>query len=219
MGWANAGTYGEAIDADPTANADTAIITGHGYASQPTSPMNVSQPTWLTEWSTFDNWNTAWNDGSDASGLTWAEHMYTAFTAANVSAFFYWWGSANASDNESLVQVNGSSVTPSARLYAFGQFGRYVRNGATRIGATTTNSGLDVVAFKNASGSTALVVINTTGSSQNITVGTSGISGSSVVGYTTTSSEHWAAGSSQSLSGGQFSGTVPAGAVTTYVIS
>jgi O-glycosyl hydrolase len=221
-GWSNAASYGAAIDADTTANADTALITGHGYTAAPTSKISVTQPVWLSEWSTFDTWDAAWNDGTDASGLTWAENLYNAFTEGNVSAFCYWWGTSTTSDNgdnESLLQVNGSTVTPSARLYALGQFGRYVRNGATRIGATTTNSALDVVAFKNSSGSTALVVINTSSSAQNITVGTSGITGSGAIGYTTSSSGDWAAGSSTPLSGGQFSSTVPADAVTTYVIS
>ena len=52
--------------------------------------------------------NSAWDDGSDASGLTWAQHIHQGLTAANVSAYLYWWGSTSGNgDNESLV-VAGS---------------------------------------------------------------------------------------------------------------
>ena len=39
-------------------------------------------------------------------------------------------------DNESLIQINGSNVAPSGRLWAFANFSDYVRPGAVRIGAS-----------------------------------------------------------------------------------
>jgi O-glycosyl hydrolase len=220
-GWDYASQYASAITADSTANSDLALFTSHGYTQAPTSALAVTQPVWETEWETSDSWDTAWNDGSDASGLTWAQHMWAAFTEANVSAFFYWWGTIGAPGYDTaLIELNGTTVTPSARLYAFGQFGRYVQDGATRVAATTTNTNLEVVAFENPSGSTALIVINPSGSAQPITVAISGAgSAKTAVGYTTDASETYAAGSSASVSSGQFSSTVPAGAVTTYVVS
>jgi O-glycosyl hydrolase len=218
-GWSDGATYGSAIDADSTADADTALITSHGYTSAPTSPFSVTQPVWESEWSTEDTWDAAWSDGGDACGLTWAEHMTQAFTGANVSAFFGWWGTSTPSsngDNESLVQLNGTTVTPTGRLYAFGQFGRYITPGATRIAATQNNGNLDVVAFRNPSGTTTLVVVNTASSAQPITVSLSGATGAT--GYTTDLSETYAS-STKSVSNGQFSDTVPADAVTTYVIA
>lgn len=76
-GWDYASQYASAITADPTANADTKYFTSHGYTQAPTSKLSVSQPVWESEWSTFDNWDGAWNDGTDASGLTFGRSVTT----------------------------------------------------------------------------------------------------------------------------------------------
>ena len=132
---------------------------------RPASPLSGwAKPAWQTEWSTFETWDPAWDDGTDASGLTWAQHIYTGLTAANLSAFLYWWGSTTPSengDNEGLIEINGSSVIPSGRLWAFANYSRYVRPGAVRIGATSSNSAVDLTAFRNTDGSVAIVALNT----------------------------------------------------------
>ena len=113
-GWDYAPQYAAAIEADPTAAGLHAVFTGHGYTRRPTSPLpGWNKPAWETEWSTFETWDPAWDDGTDASGLTWAQHIYTGLTGANLSAFLYWWGSTTPSengDNEGLIQINGSNV-------------------------------------------------------------------------------------------------------------
>ena len=93
-GWPVSGQYASAIESDPTALADTAMLASHGYSGAPTSPISGwTKPAWETEWSTFETWDPAWDDGSDASGMTWAQHIYQGLTGANLSAFLYWWGS------------------------------------------------------------------------------------------------------------------------------
>ena len=80
-GWDYAQQYAAAIEADSTASADTAVFTSHGYTAAPTSPLSGwSKPAWETEWSTFESWDPAWDDGTDASGLTWAQHIYQGLT-------------------------------------------------------------------------------------------------------------------------------------------
>jgi glucosylceramidase len=60
----------------------------------------------------------------------------------------------HASDDGQLV------FTPS---YAYmGHFTRYIKPGARRVGATTSRSTLDTVAFRNADGKLAVVVMNRT---------------------------------------------------------
>jgi O-glycosyl hydrolase len=215
-GWPLEQGYASAIASDPAANSYVKLFTSHGYAGAPTSPVGAgTQPAWETEWSTFESWDPAWADGTDAAGLTWAEHIWAGLTEANLSAFFYWWGSNTGSDNEGLVMLNGSNVTPSGRLYAFGQFGRYVSEGAVRSQVSTSNPNLEVVAFHNPDGSTVLVVINTSSASQPVAASTGA---SSLSAYQTTSSYHWANDGSASLSGGQLVDTVPGSSVTTYVL-
>jgi O-glycosyl hydrolase len=225
-GWSVSGQYASAISADPTALAATAVLTSHGYSSTPTSRMaNWNKPTWQTEWSTFEGWNPAWDDGSAASGLTWAQHIHAGLTSANLSAFLYWWGSTTPSengDNEGLLEINGSSVIPAGRLWAFANYSRYIHPGATRIGASTSDGNLQLSAYKNTDGTVAVVAINTGNSADPVTYSlqnTGTANGATVTPYLTNSSNNAAAQSTVAVSGGAFSASIPARSVVTYVIS
>jgi O-glycosyl hydrolase len=222
-GWNYAQQYAAAIEADPTANADTPVFTSHGYTQAPDSPLSGwSKPAWQTEWSTFESWDPAWDDGTDASGLTWAQNIFNGLDNANLSAFLYWWGSATPSvngDNESLIQINGSTVTPSGRLWAFGNFSRFVHPGAVRIGATTPDSNLTLDAFKNTDHTVAIVALNTSQSPDPVafSLASTGVTnGATVTPYLTNSSSDVAAQAATTVSGGSFSYTIPARSLVTF---
>ncbi len=224
-GWSVSGQYASAIAADPTALADTAALTSHGYSSAPTSPMSGwNKPTWQTEWSTFEGWDPAWDDGSAASGLTWAQHINAGMTSADLSAFLYWWGSttpAENGDNEGLLEINGSSVTPAGRLWAFANYSRYIHPGATRIGATTSDGNVQLSAYKNTDGTVAIVAINTGTSADSLTYNlqnTGTANGATVTPYLTNSTSNVAAQASTTVSGGAFGASIPARSMVTYVI-
>jgi O-glycosyl hydrolase len=222
-GWDYAQQYAAAIEADATANADTAVFTSHGYTEAPASALaGWSKPAWETEWSTFETWDPAWDDGTDASGLTWAQHIYTGLTAANLSAFLYWWGSSTPSengDNEGLIQINGSTVSSSGRLWAFANYSDFVRPGAVRIAAASSNSAVDLTAFKNTNGSVAIVALNTATSADPITYSLSGTgSETTVTPYLTNASSDTAAQAAIPVSGGAFTATIPARSLVTYVL-
>jgi O-glycosyl hydrolase len=224
-GWDYAQQYAAAIEADATASADTPVFTSHGYTSAPTSPLSGwSKPAWETEWSTFESWNPAWDDGSGASGLTWAQHIFAGLDSSNLSAFLYWWGSTTPSengDNEGLILINGATITPSGRLWAFGNFSRFVRPGAVRIGASTSDGNLTMDAFKNTDGTVSVVVLNTGSSSDTVGYSLSGTgtpNGATVTPYLTNASSSIAAQPATSVSGGAFTGTIPARSLVTYVV-
>ena len=147
-GWNYAAQYANALEADPTASSYVKLFTSHGYTAPPKSPLaGWTNPVWETEWSTFETWDPSWDDGTDASGFSWAQRIYQGLTSADLSAFFYWWGTSTPTyngDNESLVQINGSTVVPSGRLWAFANFSRFVRPGAVRIAASTDKSSLEI---------------------------------------------------------------------------
>jgi len=223
-GWPKAGQYAQAIEADPTAMAYTAVATGHGYSGAPTSPLpGWNKPAWETEWSTFDGFNPAWDDGSDASGMTWAQHIHQGLTGANVSAYLYWWGSTSGNgDNESLVQFSGSTVQPTGRLWAFANYSRYIHPGAVRIGASSSNSAVNLSAYKNADGSVAIVALNTGSGSDSITYSLSNTgvaNGATVAPYLTNNSSTVAAQGTTSVANGAFTATVPGRSLVTYVIA
>jgi O-glycosyl hydrolase len=222
-GWDYAQQYAAAIEADATANSYTPLFTSHGYTEAPASALaGWAKPAWETEWSTFETWDPAWDDGTDASGLTWAQNIYTGLTAANLSAFLYWWGSTTPSengDNEGLIQINGSTVSSSGRLWAFANYSDFVRPGAVRIAAASSNSAVDLTAFKNTNGSVAIVALNTATTADPITYSLSGTgSGTTVTPYLTNASSDTAAQPAIPVSGGAFTATIPARSLVTYDI-
>ena len=223
-GWNSAALYARAIEADPDARAYTKIFTSHGYTKAPTSHLTGwTWPVWETEWSTFDKWDAAWDDGTDASGLRWAEHIYTALTSANVSAFLYWWGSNQpGDDNESLVRVAGMAVSPSGRLWAFANYSRFVRPGAVRISATSPDALLDITSFRNTNGSLAIVVLNRATSPVTVHFSLSGIKlpkSSQAVPYLTDTTHETSEQRGIGSSGGRFQASVPARALVTYLVT
>jgi O-glycosyl hydrolase len=224
-GWDYAQQYAAAIEADPVASAYVRLFTSHGYTEAPASPLaGWSKPAWETEWSTFQSWDPAWDDGTSASGLSWAQNIYTGLTQANLSAFLYWWGTSTPTfngDNESLVQINGSTVTASARLWAFANYSRFVRPGAVRIGATSADSGVELTAFRNLNGSVAIVALNTgtTTAPVSFALRHLGLRGLAVATpYLTDSSSDTAAQPGIPVVGGTLNATLPARSLVTFDI-
>ena len=224
-GWPKAGQYAQAIEADPTALADTAVATGHGYSGAPTSPLpGWTKQAWETEWSTFDGFTTAWDDNSDASGMTWAQNIQQGLTGANLSAYLYWWGVTSSGangDNEGLLEINGNSVIPTGRLWAFANFSRYIHPGAVRVGASSSNSAVHLSAFKNPDGSLSVVALNTGSGADPITysmANTGVANGATVTPYLTNNGNTVAAQGTTTVAGGAFSATIPGRSLVTYVI-
>jgi O-glycosyl hydrolase len=224
-GWDYAQQYAAAIEADPAARAATPLFTSHGYTAPPASPLaGWHGPAWETEWSTFESWDPAWDDGTDASGLTWAQHIYTGLTAANLNAFLYWWGSttpAENGDNEGLIEIDGSTVIPSGRLWAFAGYSRFVRPGAVRIGASTSDGGLDLTAFRNRDGSVAIVALNTAASPDPVTftlAGTGIRDGSVATPYLTDATSDTARQPGVTVHQRAFSMTLPARSMVSFVL-
>jgi hypothetical protein len=211
------------VQGNATANAGVGLFTSHGYSGAPTSPIDTGgRPLWESEWSINGNtWNTSWDDGSQASGLTWAQQIHTGLTQANLNAFLYWWGVSSTSHDSSLIGLNGSTLTPSKRYYALAGYSRFIRPGATRIAATTGDGNLKVSAYKNTDGSVALVVLNTgtSSTSATYTLSNAGLSSGTVTPYLTNGSNSLAPQSALALGGGAFTATVPARSLVTYQIT
>jgi glucuronoarabinoxylan endo-1,4-beta-xylanase len=224
-GWDYAAQYASAIENDPVANRYVRLFTSHGYTAPPASPLpGWTKPVWQTEWSTFQKWDPAWDDGTTASGLTWAQNIYTGLTRANLSAFLYWWGSttpAENGDNEGLIQIDGSTVETSGRLWAFANYSRFVRPGAVRIGAASPDSAVDLIAFRNTDGSVAVVALNTSASAVPMAFSLRGraMPGQALATpYLTDSAHGTAAQAPAMVRDGRFAGTLPARSLVTYVI-
>ena len=226
ISWTYAQQYAAAIETDKAANMATALFTSHGYFAPPDSPLTGwSKPVWETEWAPFDTgpFDAAWDDGSQLSGFTWAQNIYTGLTAANLGGFLYLWG-ANTSTttitgpNTGLVDVKGSTVATSGRLWAFAGYGRFVRPGAVRIGTTTSDAGLEVSAFRNSDGSSAVVVLNRTRSRHVATFSLQGLSATHVTPYLTDTSHELSAQTPITVRNNAFTATLPPRSLVSYQI-
>jgi hypothetical protein len=86
--------------------------------------------------------------------MTWASQIHTALTTSNCSAYLYWVATQGGNTNEKMVQVDATYYTVSKRLWAFAQYSRYIRPGATRVG--TAGAGMSIFAFVNADGASVV---------------------------------------------------------------
>jgi len=222
QGWDRAQQYADAIEADPAAARWTPLFTSHGYTQAPASPLaGWTKPVWQTEWSTFETWDPAWDDGSPASGFTWAQQIYFGLSAASLNAFLYWWGSTTPSengDNEGLLLLDtaAGTVTPSGRLWAFANYSRFVRPGAVRIGASTADRALEVLAFRNTDGSVAVVALNTAATARQATFAVGGAG--PAVPYLTDAAHDTAAQPPVPVVHGSFGAALPARSLETFVL-
>ena len=229
--WNDTIPYANGILSDATAASYLGLVTGHGYysptpgelgANPITSALNAGKHVWESETCNFDPYNATWDGGStNNSGYHWAYVIWDALVNAKVSAYLYWgltWD--NSSDNGWLVKVAGSTYEVPKRVWAFANYSRFIRPGATRIDATTGNSNLKVSAYKNTDGSYAIVALNaaTTDESTSFTL-QNVAAGSSAVPYLTNETNSTAQQTGIAISGGAFSATIPARSLVTYKIA
>ena len=160
-GWGTAADYTSAVLGDPSVAKYVGLITSHGYTAAPNVPLTSDRHVWETEWANFNPFDATWDDGAPGDGFVWAQNIQTALTSANANAVCYFWGASASTANSGLIQVKGPTINLSKRYWAFAAFGRYIRPGAVRIGATASDAGLQVSAFRNRDGSQVVEVLNT----------------------------------------------------------
>ena len=167
-------------------------------------------PIWMTEWSTTD-----W--------FEWATAMQELLADDGVSAIDYMWGYFGDWDRAQLVRVrvNGSSYAGfdfNRQYYAMGQYSRYVRPGAVRIAATSSDANVKVVAFVD---ETKVIVVATNVGSTDRAVrfelGANATCLTKAESVRTSESESWKGLPDVTLDAPRFAATVPARSVTTFV--
>lgn len=229
--WDHTETYADGVLADPKARKYLGVVTGHAYWSAPSgsiganpieSAQRAGKKTWETETSDFTTYNPTWAGGNFAtSGMQWALNIQQALVDSNVSAYLYWtlsWQNSPATaDNGNLTLVDGPNDTyyVPKRLWAFAGFSRYVRPGAIRIDAVSSDPGLKTSAFRNRDGSYVVVAINTTGQA----VATDyAVPGHRALPYLTDEADNMAAQPALRIAHGTFTATVPAMSMVTFRI-
>jgi glucuronoarabinoxylan endo-1,4-beta-xylanase len=166
--------YHANLKADATASANIDILAVHGYTDgvapssgsglaerwtnhreQFSTPM--SKPAWMTETSGYLD---AWLGSTDKPGaLSLAQDIHSGLYFGNMSAWVWWQGSETSGIGEYNL-MNGTTV--GKKYYASKHFYRYIRPGAVRIAATSSETDeIFMTAYEHtANGTHTVVVIN-----------------------------------------------------------
>jgi O-glycosyl hydrolase len=206
----------QTILADPAARKYVGAVAYHLYQRGDEEQVKALAaqygiPVWMTEFSTPGDW------------LSWAALMQELLADHGVSAVDYQWGFFGDWDGSQLIRLrtSGSSYVGydfNRQYYVVGQYSRFVRPGALRVGATSADHDVKVAAFVSGS---QLVVVATNLASSDRTADVALASGASCAttldAVRTSETEEWAALPALSVAGGRFSATLPARSVTTFV--
>lgn len=212
--------YQQAIEASPSASAAQSVNSFHTYggtaAASPTALL-AGKHSWQSEFTCVsDTWNTAYSSG-DCDGQYWAQTIYTAMNNG-VNAYLGWTGAWSHTDNEDLIRITGStSYQVSSRLWAMGNYARYIKPGATRFEAASSSSAVLSTAYTNPDGSRVLVVTNTSASPQALNI--TGLNGGMVTPIVTNNTDQLSAKPAVSVGSAGVSLTAPASSTITYLYS
>ena len=222
--WSLLWPMANAIEADAAANSLTDLYGTHQYTGVSPFVAGRTKPIWQTEMSSFDPF-----DPSINNAIQVARWVNEAVTAGNVNAWSYWWLRGANADNEGLTGNSTNATAGTKRLFALGNFSRFVRPGWVRVNTTTNPTGVEIVAFKKAATGEFAIVVTNTGTARSLTVGTSGGNGpllgqitpyetydDGVVDYTLGAHGNLQAGTPFSPAVDQFTATARHG-VTTFV--
>jgi glucuronoarabinoxylan endo-1,4-beta-xylanase len=150
--------------------------------------------------------------------LRWGAVVDQRIAVDGANAWLYWWlQSPESSDNQGLMNSNG---TIALRAYMLGQYGKFVRPGYSRIDAThLPQTGVSVSAFQNAS-TNQLVIIATNYTSAPLSQAftlSNAPTFSSLTPTTTSSSMSLSQQAAVAVTGDSFTYTLPAQSITTFV--
>ena len=217
--------YGTTLS-DPNAAADVGIIANHNYVANnligdqnpPAALPSYGKALWETEVATLSSFSvTNYFDPSITNAMYWATRIHLFMTVAQANAWHYWYliTGTNPSDNEGL---EGTGDVPSKRMFALGQFSRFVRPNYYRINVTNATGNVMVSAYKDSvSTAFAVVAVNTNTASVNETFNLTNFTAASVTPWMTTSNLSLASQTSVTVSGDSFTYTLPAMSVVTFV--
>ena len=206
----------QVILADPQARQYLGAVSYHLYGRG--NERDIAQlakqyglPVWMSEYSTPDSWR------------EWASVTHQLLAEYDVSAVDYMWGFFGDWDRSQLIRlrVNGSTYVGfdlTRHYYVMGQYSRFVRPGAVRVSATSSDPEVKVVGFLG--GEKPIVVVTNTGNRDHTVrfdLGAAGICGTRIEAVRTSDSDSWKPLADVTLDQPRFAATVTAGSVTTFV--
>ena len=198
---------------DPTVAANVDIIACHNYdgADGPANLVknNFGKALWETEVSQLGG------ETSDiANGVYYAQRIFLFMTVAQANAWHYWWIVPSGSETGLMTQNAGTTK----RMFAVGNYSRFVRPNFNRINATSTQPSALISAYKDStSPAFAIVVVNTNVATDVIqTFNLNNFTAASVTPWITSSTLSLAQQTAVNVTNSSFTYTVPAMSVVTF---
>lgn len=217
----------QTVLSDPTARQYVGALATHLYdecTSQVSALRDLSVQyglkLWMTEFSESALGTACYGSGA----MNWGMLMNELITKDDVSAIDYMWGYFGQWTNsgDKLITLNKdknnnyTGYTLNKEYFVTGQYSKFVKPGAQRLAATPTLSGGFATAVFKQGTQVIIVAHNNDPTATSVTF--NGLGSVTALQPTRTSRrENWVSLSSQVVSGGSFTTTLPAGSVTTFV--
>ena len=202
---------------DSAAVGNISIVGGHLYGASPfyyTNAKNKGKDVWMTEHLLVPA-----NNSSPvmADAISLAEEIHNSMTVADYNAYVYWQGPSYPTNKTPQEHLIDASANPTYYGLAMTQFSRFVRPGYLRYNATATPvTGVYLSAYSG-SGHQVIVAINSTSSAVTLPILIANQTVTSMTPYQTTSSSSVSQLSPVTVTNNEFSATLPAQSITTYV--
>lgn len=211
-------SYYSAIQSDAAAWSAVNILASHEYGcgTLPSEPAiaAANKEYWETEVDTGAASGDSPGDGI-ASALQTVTTMHNDLTKANLNAWHYWW--LYCSNSSGCLYDTGAKVW-AKRLWAMGNYARFVRPGWKRVATSgTAPSGVLVSAYVNPQNNAlSVVAINSNTSSKSVSFYISGNAPCSLTPYETSASKNLGQGTAVSVSQSRVTVTLSPQSVTTF---
>jgi glucuronoarabinoxylan endo-1,4-beta-xylanase len=216
--WGDPENLGGLTMNDPNTAADVGIIANHDYVgnnavgdtSAPAVVPTYGKALWETEVSLLSG-----SDGSITNGVYYATRVHE-FMVAGANAFNYWYLIASGYGNEGLLDT---FAAPTKRLFAIGQFSRFIRPNYYRIGADAAGyAHLLISAYKDpASSNFVIVAVNSIPNPITQVFNLTNFDAFSVTPWITSSTLSLASQPSIAITNGSFTYVIPSRNVITFV--
>lgn len=165
--------YFNAIMQDETLRSVMGTIDGHSYNSSTADKARTAK--WLDKkYPQFKRRCTEWVEmtgGTDVtmdSALIMANMICDDLTVLDAVSWSYWIAVASGGWRDGLiyVDVENRTYTTTKRLYAYGNFTKFIRPGAQRVEAVSSKKDTNCVSFVNPDGSLVTVLVNSSAKEQ-----------------------------------------------------
>jgi glucuronoarabinoxylan endo-1,4-beta-xylanase len=205
---------------DANAVGNISIVAGHLYGKAPfyyANAVNSGKEVWETEHYLAPS-------GSQPAmpdALLAAREIHDSLVTGQYNAYLWWWlidwNPGNGVTNYGLIDTNNN---PTYFGYALGQFARFIQPGYVRTDVAPANpvNGVYISAYSNGSPAHFVIVAinaNSSAVSQPFTLANGSVT--SLTPYQTTSSSGLVQQSAVSVTSGQFTYTLPAQSIVTFV--